>query len=88
MSTFVQALDILLVVMSISLLLCFVRLYLGPSVPDRNVAFDLITVHAMGLFGLVAMRADAPSLLDGAIITAVLGFLGTVMLARYLESSK
>ena len=85
--TFIQALDILLIIMSISLLLCFIRLYRGPDVPDRTVSFDLITVHAMGFFVLVAMRFNAPSLLDGAIITAVLGFLGTVMLARYLENS-
>jgi len=88
MSIFFQALDVLLIIMSISLLICFVRLYLGPDVPDRANAFDLITVHAMGLFGLVAMRFEASSLLDGAIITAVLAFLGTVMLARYLENSK
>jgi multisubunit Na+/H+ antiporter MnhF subunit len=33
------------------------------------------------------MRSDAPALLDAAIITAVLGFVGTMMFARYIEKS-
>jgi multisubunit Na+/H+ antiporter MnhF subunit len=33
------------------------------------------------------MRNQAPSLLDITLVTAVLGFLGTVLLARYLEQS-
>jgi multicomponent Na+:H+ antiporter subunit F len=78
-------LDILSGILVISLLICFIRLYLGPSVPDRTVAFDAIAVHAVGLLALVAIRTDAPSLLDVAVVTAVLGFLGTTMLAAYLE---
>ena len=79
------ALEILLALLSISLILCFVRLYWGPDVPDRAVAFDLITSHAIGLFALFSVYNGSPTLLDGAIIITVLGFLGTVMLARYLE---
>jgi multisubunit Na+/H+ antiporter MnhF subunit len=33
------------------------------------------------------MRSKAAALLDAAIVTAVLGFVGTVMLARYIEQS-
>jgi multisubunit Na+/H+ antiporter MnhF subunit len=80
-------LEIMLVVMGVSLIICFVRLYLGPNPPNRAVAFDTITSHAIGIFALVAMRSDAPSLLDAAIVTAVLGFVGTIMFARYIEQS-
>jgi multisubunit Na+/H+ antiporter MnhF subunit len=54
-------------------------------VPNRTVAFDTIAVHAVGIVALFAVRNDAEALLDVAIVTAVLGFLGTTMLARYLE---
>ena len=73
-----------LVVLAFSLLLCFVRLYLGPNPPNRTVAFDTIAIHAIVL---VAMASKAPSLLDAAIVTAVLGFVGTMMFARYMENS-
>lgn len=81
-----SVMDILLAGVSLSLLLCSVRLYRGPTVPNRAVAFDLIAAHAVGLFVLLAIRTEEAHLLDGAIITLLLGFLGTVMLARFLES--
>ena len=74
-----------LVVLAFSLLLCFVRLYLGPNPPNRTV--DTIAIHAVGIIVLVAMASKAPSLLDAAIVTAVLGFVGTMMFARYMENS-
>lgn len=75
----------LMILLAVSLLICFVRLYLGPDVPNRTVAFDLIAVHAVGIFALFAVQYASEVLLEGAIITAVLGFLGTVMLGRFLE---
>ena len=81
-------LDILLTVLSLSLFICFVRLYIGPNPPNRTVAFDTIAIHAVAIIALYAMRTDAYSLLDAAIITAILGFVGTMMLARYMERAE
>lgn len=87
MTPFETALGILIFVMAISLAICFVRLFIGPDVPNRTVAFDTIAVHAVGMIILFAMLDNAPSLLSVAMVTAVLGFLGTTILARYLERS-
>ncbi len=75
----------LMTLLAISLSICFIRLLRGPDVPNRTVAFDLIAVHAVGIFALFAVQRSSEVLLEGAIITAVLGFLGTVMLGRFLE---
>lgn len=85
MDFFLLTLDILLALLGLSLAFCFVRLYRGPDVPNRTVAFDLIALHAVGLIALWAIRNDAPVLLDITLVTAVLGFLGTLVLAHYLE---
>lgn len=85
MTSFELGFEILLILLSLSLLLCFIRLYRGPDVPDRTVSFDLIASHAVGMFALYAVRTGSRELLDGAIVTMLLGFLGTLMLARYLE---
>ncbi|MEZ4674659.1 MAG: monovalent cation/H+ antiporter complex subunit F [Caldilineaceae bacterium] len=85
---FVQGLDILIWLLSISLVICFLRLYIGPDVPNRTVAFDVIAIHAVAIVALIAMRNQSPFLLDITIVTGVLGFLGTVMMARYLEQSQ
>ncbi len=84
---FNNLLDILGVTLAISLAICFIRLYLGPDVPNRTVAFDTIAVHAVGLIAIYSVRLDSSALVDAATITAVLGFLGTTMMARYLERS-
>ncbi len=78
---------LLIAVLSISLVICFVRLYRGPDVPNRTVAFDTIAIHTVGIFALFSILSQTFTLLEGAIVTAVLGFLGTVMFARYLERS-
>jgi len=85
--SFVAWIEVLLAVLALSMLLCFVRLYLGPNPPNRVVAFDTISSHAVGIFAMLALRNHAPALLDAAIITAVFGFVGTLMLARYIEQS-
>ena len=84
---FLHTIDILITVLMVSLLLCAWRLYKGPNTPNRTAAFDLIAIHAVGIFALDAIRLKSSDLLDGAIITAVLGFLGALMFARYLEQS-
>ena len=80
-------LDALLTLLGVSLLICFIRLYIGPNPPNRTVAFDTIAIHAVGIMALFAIRSNAIVLLDAALITAVLGFVGTMMLARYMERS-
>lgn len=88
MTLFTTGIEILILILSISLALCFLRLYRGPDVPNRVVAFDLIAIHAVAIIALFAIEQGAMFLLDVTIITGVLGFLGTVMVARYLEQSK
>lgn len=88
MDTFNLIIDALMTILVFSFLICFIRLYRGPDVPNRTVAFDTIAVHAVALTALFSIRNDAQALLDVAIVTAVLGFLGTTMLARYLERSQ
>lgn len=61
------------------------RLVQGPSVADRAVtadAVDILTDMAMVLFALYSGRGV---FLDIALITAVLGFIGSTIVARYLE---
>ena len=85
--TFATWTEALMAVVSFSMFICFVRLYMGPTTPDRTVAFDLISVHAVGLLVLASMRFEDQVLLDAALITAILGFLGTVMFAHFIEQS-
>ncbi len=63
----------------------FVRLALGPSLADRVVALDMMTITIIVFCGLYAIYTGDASFLDVAIVLALIGFLATVALARYAE---
>ena len=75
---------IALVILGLALLVSIVRIVIGPTLPDRVLALDLMTVVAMGFVGAVAIRTGLMLYLDIAIALALLGFLATVALARYI----
>jgi multicomponent Na+:H+ antiporter subunit F len=74
-----------LVLVSAALLIAFVRVVRGPTLPDRVVAVDLIGVSSVGLTVLAAAVSGQRAFLDAAVVIALLGFLGTVAYARYAE---
>ena len=73
------------VLLVVSVFLALVRLAKGPSLPDRVVALDMMTLAIVAFCGLVAIRFDARAFLDVAVVLALVGFLATVALARFAE---
>lgn len=73
-----------LVLLSLALLISLVRIIIGPTLGDRVLALDLMTVLAMGFIATFAIRTGLMLYLDIAIAVALLGFLATVALARYI----
>jgi multicomponent Na+:H+ antiporter subunit F len=66
---------------------CFtlVRLILGPSLPDRVVALDLLATLIIGIAAAYAVAAGHTAFLDAAVILALVAFLGTVAFSYYLS---
>jgi multicomponent Na+:H+ antiporter subunit F len=75
---------IALILLGVSMLLSLVRIVRGPTIADRVLALDLLTVLAMGFVGAIAVRTGLSLYLDIAVALALLGFLATVALARYI----
>ncbi len=76
---------LILALLAAGFILAFIRLVRGPSLPDRVVALDLLTVDAMGFICVYAVRFNQPAFIDVAIVMALITFLGTVAFAYYLE---
>ncbi|MDN6297910.1 MAG: monovalent cation/H+ antiporter complex subunit F [Halomonas sp.] len=72
-------------IMGLALLLAFVRVVRGPSLPDRAVALELFSTIVMGLVGVQAIASGVASFLDVAIVIALMGFLASIGFARFLE---
>ncbi len=79
------AAQVSLLLILVGLAVAFVRLAKGPSLADRVVALDMMTVTIISFCGVYAVFMDEPSFLDVAIVLALVGFLATVALARYAE---
>jgi multisubunit Na+/H+ antiporter MnhF subunit len=76
--------DLTLVMLGLALLLAFVRLVKGPTLPDRIVAMDLIGVLVVGLIVVLAGWSRVRATLDAALVIALIGFLGTIAYATYV----
>ena len=79
------AVDATLVLLLAALAMTFVRLWRGPSLPDRVVALDLLSVLLVAFASVVAIRSGTEAFLDVAIALALIAFLGTVAFARFAE---
>jgi multicomponent Na+:H+ antiporter subunit F len=71
--------------MAVAIMLAAIRLIRGPSLPDRVVALDLISILAAGITAIYAIASGQAVFLDVATILALISFLGTVAFARYVE---
>ncbi len=71
-------------ILIVALLLAFLRLARGPSLPDRAVALDLIATIVIGLIGVYAVMTREARFLDLAVVLALIAFLGTVAFARFI----
>ena len=77
--------QITLATLGIALLVAIIRLVKGPTLPDRIVAMDLVGVLVVGLIVVLAAWTDVRATLDAAVVIALIGFLGTVAYATYVE---
>ena len=77
--------QVTLATLGLALLIAFVRLVKGPTLPDRIVATDLFGVLVVGLIVVLAGRSGVRATLDAAMVIALIGFLGTVAYTIYVE---
>jgi multisubunit Na+/H+ antiporter MnhF subunit len=77
-----------LATLGIAVLIAVVRVVKGPTLPDRVVAIDLIGMLVVGLIVVAAASARVEPMLDAAIVIALIGFVGTVGYAMYVQRGR
>lgn len=68
----------------LSMLLCAFRLLIGPSAQDRVLALDTLWMCAMLLALMLGIKHDSQIYFEAALIIALLGFVSTIALAKFL----
>ncbi|HEX3383259.1 MAG TPA: K+/H+ antiporter subunit F [Paraburkholderia sp.] len=74
-----------LAILGIAFLLTFWRLLRGPSLPDRIVALDTLNINAIAMIVVYGISLRSTVLFEVALLIAVMGFVGTVALTKYLQ---
>jgi multicomponent Na+:H+ antiporter subunit F len=75
----------LLTLIAVAVLLCLARMLRGPTTADRAVAVDTTATVTTALLVFLAFVFERYIYLDVALVYAVLTFIGSVAIARYLE---
>ena len=75
-------------ILTLAIVCGLVRLARGPTVIDRIMAFDFLSVNLVVLFALMAVKGHLLVMLDAALVLSLLGFLSTVALTRYLLTGR
>ncbi len=71
--------------LAVGALLSVVRLVRGPSIADRVVASDLFLTFLVMAAATLSARSGQGVYLEAMLVVAVVGFLGTAMVARFIE---
>ena len=65
--------------------LCLYRIGRGPSAPDRTVAIDILGTVMVGFCAIFSLVTGKDFYLNIALAWALLSFIGTLALAKFLE---
>jgi len=72
-------------ILIIASFLCLHRIGRGPTAPDRIVAIDILGTLIVGFCAILALDTGQDFYINVAIAWALLSFIGTLALAKYLE---
>jgi multicomponent Na+:H+ antiporter subunit F len=79
------AFDIALALLAVAGVLCVARLVRGGLVADRIIALDTLVLVIVTGVAVGAVRAGGGVFLDLLVVAALLGFVATALVARYIE---
>ena len=74
-----------LTIIGIGIVLCFLRMLKGPTAADRAVALDTVTTVTVAFLVVLGYVFKRYVYLDVSLVYAVLMFVGSVAIARFLE---
>jgi multicomponent Na+:H+ antiporter subunit F len=78
---------ITIVLLSLGMIFSVIRFIKGPTAGDRTLALDTMTTLMVAGLVLLSAVFDRFIYVDVALIYGVLGFIGVIVIARYLEGA-
>ncbi|EXI80893.1 MAG: Multiple resistance and pH homeostasis protein F [Candidatus Accumulibacter appositus] len=78
------AIEIAFVLIAAALALNLYRLLIGPDTTDRILALDTLGINSIALLVLYGVSKNSTAYFEVALLLALLGFVGTVALCKFL----
>ncbi len=82
--------DSIIIYLSVSMLMLtllagLIRFVKGPTIVDRVVAFDSMTITSLVVIGVIALLTNRAIYIDVAVVYGFLSFLGVIIVAKYIQ---
>ncbi|MCD6107966.1 MAG: cation:proton antiporter [Thermoplasmata archaeon] len=84
----IDAFMLTLVLLIISIVIALIRVVFGPTVPDRVVGLDTINTLVIASMVIFGAASKEVIYIDVAIVYALLSFVSTLFIAKYLEGGR
>ena len=76
------------VVLGICIVIALVRVFLGPTTPDRIVGLDTVNTLVVSTMIILGAAFHEAIYIDVAIVYALLSFVTTLFIAKYMEKGR
>ncbi|ADI73815.1 multiple resistance and pH regulation protein F [Methanohalobium evestigatum Z-7303] len=77
--------DFVLTFLVFSIIPCVYRIIKGPTIPDRVVALDAMTLVIVATLGVYSFIQESVFFMDVALVLSIIAFVGTVTISKYLD---
>ncbi|WP_373894197.1 Na(+)/H(+) antiporter subunit F1 [Virgibacillus natechei] len=74
-----------LTLFGVAIAIALFRIVIGPSLPDRVVALDMIGVNLVSGMAIISTLLGTKSFLEVILILAILAFISTIAFSKYIE---
>ncbi|MFJ7972194.1 Na(+)/H(+) antiporter subunit F1 [Psychrobacillus sp. NPDC096389] len=74
-----------LTLFAISIAIALIRIFKGPSMPDRAVALDMIGVNLISMIAVISIVLKTKAFLEAILILGILAFISTIAISKYVE---
>lgn len=85
MVDFISVTKLVMLILSVSIFFCLYRAIVGPTIPDRIIAINVIGTKVVVMFVLVSVIFDQAAFFDLALLYALLLYVTTLAFVKYLE---
>ncbi|MGM8364905.1 Na(+)/H(+) antiporter subunit F1 [Virgibacillus sp. W0181] len=74
-----------LILFGIAILITFTRMIIGPTLPDRVIAMDVIGVNLISAIAIVSILFQTKAFLEVILILGILAFISTISFSKFIE---